>query len=71
MISWLKLGKQMPNTILLYLKVTKKYEKNVETEAVTELMNQTRMHATNQITLILLTGVFPDIRISSSDPTAA
>ena len=71
MVSWLKLGKQMPNTILLYLKVTKKYEKNVETEAVTELMNQTRMHAMNQITLILLTGVFQDIRISSSDPTAA
>jgi len=70
MISWLR--KQMPNTILLYLKEShKKIEKKLETEAVTELMNQTRMHAMNQITLILLTGVFPDIRISSSDPTAA
>jgi len=43
MISWLR--KQMPNTILLYLKEShKKIEKKkLETEAVTELMNKTRM----------------------------
>ena len=42
MISWLR--KQMPNTILLYLKEShKKIEKKIETEAVTELMNKTRM----------------------------
>ena len=59
----------MPNTILLYLKESHKKTWNRSNYRINE--QNKNAHAMDQITLILLTGVFPDIRISSSDPTAA
>lgn len=73
----------MPHMIFLYLKESQKSEKK-DIRRTDVIKNQTRKyspvtrwitrkyaHAMKQKTLILLTGVFPDTGISSTDPTTA